>query len=55
MNNPKEIIERAKGMLRNLAEQWLNAAVYRTVWSIPLPVVLGIAAAAFILLALFTK
>ena len=49
----QEIIARAIGMLRAAAQQWLSATVWRTVWSIPLPVVLIIALLLFVLLAIF--
>jgi hypothetical protein len=49
----QEIIARAKGLLRAAAQQWLSATVWRTVWSIPLPVVLIIALLLFVLLAIF--
>jgi hypothetical protein len=48
-----DIITRAVGMLRAAAQQWLSATVWRTVWSIPLPVVIIIAVLLFILLAVF--
>jgi ABC-type polysaccharide transport system permease subunit len=47
-----EILARAAGMLRAAAQQWLGATVWRTVWSIPLPIVLVIAVILFILLAI---
>jgi len=53
MNNIDEIIARAKGMARGLAQQWLSASVWRVVWSTPLPIVLVIAAIVFLLLAIF--
>ena len=49
----QEIIARAVGMLRAAAQQWLSATVWRTVWSIPLPIVLMIAFIVFVLLAIF--
>lgn len=36
--------DRLTALLRDLARTWLNATVYRTVWSLPLPVVLLVAA-----------
>ena len=48
-----EIIARAVGMLRAAAQQWMSATVWRTVWSIPLPIVIVIAVIFFILFAIF--
>jgi hypothetical protein len=48
-----EILARAAGMLKAAAQQWLSATVWRTVWSIPLPIVITIAVILFVLLAIF--
>jgi hypothetical protein len=39
-----DIAGRLTAILRDLAHTWLRASVYRTVWALPLPLVLLVSA-----------
>jgi hypothetical protein len=47
------LLDRAVAMGRQLAQAWVNAAVYRIAWSLPLPLVIASAIVVVILLVLF--
>jgi hypothetical protein len=49
-----DILARAAGLARQLAQTWLQATVFRVVWSMPLARVLLIAAVIFVVLSLFS-
>ena len=48
-----DILQRAKDMAKSLAQQYLNAAVYRVVWAMPVGIVIVIGVVLFVLLAVF--
>jgi hypothetical protein len=50
MNISPDVVARATGLARQLGQSFLNAAVWRFVWSLPLLLVLAGAAVLFVLL-----
>ena len=47
------LLERARAMGVDLARAWINAAVYRVAWSLPLWLVIASAAVVAVLLVVF--